>query len=194
MRKLLIATTNNGKVKEVISALDGVDFEIVSLKDFPNLPSVEETGTTFKENAIIKAKAYCEYTSLLTLADDSGLEVDFLDGAPGVYSSRFAENDIERNKKLLDMLENVKDEDRTARFKCVIALAEKNGSIHTCDGIVEGVILREMKGTNGFGYDPVFYIPSAGKTMAELTYQEKNNISHRGKAIKKAIKILKNIK
>ncbi|MFQ3549926.1 MAG: XTP/dITP diphosphatase [Armatimonadota bacterium] len=193
MRKLLIATTNPGKVTEVISALDGADFEIVSLKDFPNLPDVEETGTTFKENAIIKAKAYSEYTSLLTLADDSGLEVDFLDGAPGVYSSRFAENDIERNKKLLGMLENVEDEDRTARFRCVIAISDNNGNVYTCEGIVEGVIQREMRGTNGFGYDPVFYIPSAGKTMAELTPQEKNNISHRGKALKKAIEILKEI-
>ncbi len=171
--------------------LADLPYEVVSLADYPDAPEVEETGVTFIENATIKAKAYAKFTGELTLADDSGLEVDALDGAPGVYSSRFAPSDPERNAKLLDMMKDVPDEQRTARFRCAIAIAAPSGDVRTCDGAVEGTIARERKGTNGFGYDPIFYVPELGKHMAELTADEKNAISHRGKALEKAKGLLK---
>lgn len=170
--------------------LRGLPYEILSLASHPDAPDVEETGETFKENAILKATEYARFTGELTLADDSGLEVDALEGAPGVYSSRFAPTDAERNAKLLKLMENVPDDRRTARFRCVIAIVEPNGRIETTEGTVEGVIAHEPKGEHGFGYDPVFYVPELGKTMAELTSAEKNAISHRGKALEKAKKLL----
>lgn len=171
-------------------ALSELPYDIVSLADYPDAPEVEETGSTFIENAILKATAYAHYTGELTLADDSGLEVDALGGAPGVLSSRFAPTDPERNAKLLDLMKDVPDEKRAARFRCAIAIAEPNGEVETCEGKVEGVIAREPKGTNGFGYDPVFYLPKLGKHMAELTSSKKNAISHRGKALEKANTLL----
>jgi len=199
MRRLVIATKNPGKAREMARALVGVLYEIVSLADYPDAPEVVETGATFIENAILKATAYAGYTGELTLADDSGLEVDALDGAPGVLSSRFAPTDLERNSKLLALLKDVPDGSRTARFRCAVAIAEPSppltkggpGGVQTCEGTVEGVIAREPKGTNGFGYDPVFYLPDLGRHMAELTSSEKNAISHRGKALEKAKKMLR---
>lgn len=170
--------------------LADLPYDVVSLADYPDAPEVEETGSTFVENAILKATAYAEFTGELTLADDSGLEVDALDGAPGVFSSRFAATDPERNAKLLDMMKDVPDGKRAARFRCVVAIAEPNGDTRTCDGTVEGVIAREPKGTNGFGYDPIFYVPELGRNMAELASSEKNAISHRGKALEKARALL----
>lgn len=190
MKRLVIATKNVGKAREMAEALAGLPYEVVSLADYPDAPEVEETGSTFIENAILKATAYARYTGELTLADDSGLEVDALDGAPGVLSSRFAPTDPERNSKLLDMMKDVPDADRTARFKCAIAISTPEGDVQTCDGTVEGVIARERKGSNGFGYDPIFYVPELGKHMAEITSAEKNAISHRGKALEKAKKML----
>ena len=186
MKRLVIATQNVGKAREMAEALSELPYEVVSLADYPDAPEVEETGSTFTQNAVLKATAYARYTGELTLADDSGLEVDALGGAPGVLSSRFAPTDPERNAKLLDLMKDIPDDRRTARFRCAIAIAEPDGSAQTCEGTVEGVIAHEPKGANGFGYDPVFYLPDLGKHMAELTSSEKNAISHRGKALEKA--------
>ena len=194
MKKLVIATKNSGKVQEIVDALADLPFEVVSLQDYPDAPDVEETGASFAENAILKAVAYADFTGELTLADDSGLEVDALDGAPGVFSSRYAPTVPQRNAKLLDAMKNVPDDRRAARFRCVVAIVEPGGTARTCEDSVEGVVSREPAGTGGFGYDPIFYIPSLGKSMAELSFVEKNAISHRGKALKKARKLLtKNI-
>lgn len=186
MKILVVATKNNGKAKEFGQILEGMPYEIRTLDDYPNTPDVEETGTTFVENAIIKAKAYAQITGELTIADDSGLEVDALDGRPGVYSKRFAPTDSERNSKLLFLLKDVPDERRTARFRCAIAIAEPDGSLRTCEGKVEGRIAHDPKGENGFGYDPIFFVPEFNKHFAELTSDEKNSISHRGRALEAA--------
>lgn len=197
MRKLVIATRNAGKAREVAALLADLPYQVVSLADYPAAPEVEETGSTFVENAVLKAHAYAAFTGELTLADDSGLEVDALDGAPGVYSSRFAPSDFERNARLLDMMERIPDEQRTARFRCAIAIAEPPVAgvdperVQVCEGAVEGIIAREPKGEHGFGYDPVFFVPSLGRHMAELAADEKNAISHRGKALAKARQLLK---
>ena len=190
MRKLVVATANQGKIREVIAMLEGLPFEVESLASYPSAPEVEETGTTFAENACLKAVAYAQYTGQLVLADDSGLEVDALDGAPGVFSSRFAPDDKSRNAKLLGMMQDVPEAKRTARFRCAIALCEPNKTPITVDGTIEGIIFQENRGSNGFGYDPVMYIPELGKTMAELSQEQKNQISHRGQALRKAIKLL----
>lgn len=190
MKKLVIATKNAGKVQEIVDALADLPFEVVSLQDYPDAPDVEETGASFAENAILKAVAYADFTGELTLADDSGLEVDALDGAPGVFSSRYAPTVPQRNAKLLDAMKDVPDERRAARFRCVVAIVDPGGTARTCEDSVEGVVSREPAGTGGFGYDPIFYIPSLGKSMAELSFAEKNAISHRGKTLKKARKLL----
>lgn len=191
MRKLVIATRNAGKAREMAQALCGIPYDIVSLADYPDAPDVEETGSTFADNAILKATAYAEYAGEVTLADDSGLEVDALGGAPGVLSARFASTDTARNAKLLDLMQDVPDGERSARFRCVIAIAEPGSSAKTCEGSVEGVIAREPRGANGFGYDPVFYVPDLARHMAEMTAEEKNAISHRGKALEKAKALLR---
>lgn len=193
MRKLVVATRNRGKVDELSRLLAGLPFEIVSLLEYPGIPEVEETGATFEENAILKASAAAGHTGELSIADDSGLEVDVLDGAPGVMSSRFAATTAERNSKLLQMMVAVPDDKRTARFRCVIAIASPEGLVSTCEGTVEGLIAREPKGEQGFGYDPVFYIPSLGRHMAELAPEEKDSVSHRGIAMRKAVEILRSL-
>jgi XTP/dITP diphosphohydrolase len=190
VRKLLIATRNAGKAKEMAEIMTGLPYEVVSLSDYPDAPETEETGATFVENAIIKARAYAQYTGELTLADDSGLEVDALGGAPGVFSSRFAPTDPERISKLLDVMKDVSDEKRTARFRCAVAIIEPGGEAQTCEGKIEGTIARDARGSNGFGYDPVFIVTELGKRMAELESDEKNAISHRGRALEEAKKLL----
>lgn len=190
MRKLVIATRNPGKAREMAEILASTDYEVVSLSDYPDAPEVEETGSTFVENAIIKATAYAEFTGELTLADDSGLEVDALGGAPGVFSSRFAPTDSQRISKLLDLMKDVPDEKRTARFRCAVAIAEPNGDVKTTEGRVEGTIAHAMRGTGGFGYDPVFVVIELGRHMAELGSDEKNAVSHRGRALAEAKKLL----
>ena len=189
-KRLVLATGNLGKASEIASVLSDLPLEIISLAEYPDMPEVEETGSTYVENAAIKARAVADYTNELALADDSGLEVDALDGAPGILSSRFAPSDAERNAKVLDMMKNVPDGKRTARFRCAIAIALPSGEVHTCEDSVEGVIAREPKGKLGFGYDPIFFIPELGKHMAELPPMQKNAISHRGKALRKAKLIL----
>lgn len=190
MTRLVVATRNPGKVAEVAEILADLPVEIVSLADYPDAPEVEETGCTFLENATMKAQAIARHTGELTLADDSGLEVDALDGAPGVFSSRFAPTDAERNARVLTMMENVPDCERAARFRCAIAIARPSGEVQTCEDSVEGIVAREQRGEFGFGYDPIFFIPLLGKHMAELTPVEKNAISHRGKALRAAKRIL----
>lgn len=192
--KILIATHNRGKKAEYAALLQELDAEMVTLTDLDIQEAVPEDGDTFSENALIKARAYAEMSGLLTLADDSGLEVDALDGAPGVYSARYAgENatDEERYRLLLHNLESVPDERRTARFCCVIALAWPDGRTATAEGACEGRITHEPRGEHGFGYDPVFFVSEYGRTMAELPPEVKNRISHRARAAVGALAILK---
>ncbi len=194
MTKIMLATQNLGKVGELKRLLEEIPVEVLSLADFPELPEVVEDGSTFAENAIKKAQQISEATGLLTMADDSGLEVDFLGGAPGVHSARFAgpqKSDADNNNKLLDLLSEVPREKRTARFRCVIALAAPGGKPAATDGTCEGIIGFEPKGAGGFGYDPLFYVPEFERTFAELSMDIKNKISHRGKALIKARDMLK---
>lgn len=184
---LLIASRNPGKVAEVRAFLADLDFDLRDLGAFPDLPDVEETGASFAENALLKARFYHQRTGLLTVADDSGLEVDALGGEPGLHSARFAgprATDAERIARLLERLRGVPEERRSARFVCVVALVGKDGLEKTFTGICEGRIRREPAGTNGFGYDPIFEYPPLGKTFAELSREEKAAISHRGRALR----------
>ncbi|ATW25529.1 XTP/dITP diphosphatase [Candidatus Formimonas warabiya] len=193
MREILLATKNIGKLNEFVSLIGDYTWKVFSLRDFPHLPQVEETGTTFQDNARLKALAAAQETGLLALADDSGLEVDSLGGLPGVYSARFAgeeRNDQKNNEKLLVMLKNVPASSRRARFRCTIAVARPDGQVAFCEGVCEGLIAMEPAGTNGFGYDPLFFLPEYGKTMAQLDMEEKNLISHRGKAFKASLPLL----
>jgi XTP/dITP diphosphohydrolase len=183
--RLLVATNNPGKVREYQDLLAGLNVELYGLTDLSITTEVDETGQTFEENARIKAAAYSRMSGLLTLADDSGLEVEALGQAPGVYSARYAgkgATDADRYRKLLAALDGVPWEKRAARFRCVIALAWPDGRIETFQGRCEGVIAFEPKGTNGFGFDPVFYMPEYNCTMAELPEETKNQVSHRARA------------
>lgn len=194
--KIVLATGNQGKVKELKAILSDLDVEVLSLKDFPEIGEIIEDGVTFAENAIKKAKAVTEAVNLIAVADDSGLEVDYLDGAPGIYSARFAgesSSDLENNLKLLSLLQDVPDEKRAARFRCVIAVSTPCGEMYTNEGACEGVVGREMKGELGFGYDPLFFLPEYNRTIAELDPEIKNRISHRGRALAKAKVILAGI-
>ena len=191
--KLLLATKNPAKEREYLLLLQGIDYEIVTLADVGIDQVVSETGKTLEENAALKAKAYASLSNLITLADDSGLEVDALGGEPGALSARFAgegASDKERIDYLLVKLSGVPGEERTARFVCVIAIASPEGDVKLCRGACGGIIAFEPKGENGFGYDPIFYLPELGRTMAELSVEEKNEISHRGQAARKARRIL----
>ncbi len=187
--QLVLATNNQDKIKEIRHLLDDLPVTILTRDDFLEFPDVEETGETLEANALLKASAIAEYCDLPALADDTGLEVDALDGAPGVYSSRYAgENATYRDnyEKLLKETASVPKEKRTARFRCVIAIDWHDGSTETVEGIAEGVITEDVTGTDGFGYDPVFYYPPSGKRFSEMTIAEKNAISHRGLALQKA--------
>ena len=187
--KLLLATTNRGKAQEYKALLSGVPYEIITMAEQGLYLEVEETGATFEENARLKAETLASESGLLSLADDSGLEVDALDGEPGVHSSRYAgegASDEDRYILLLEKLSGVPDGKRTARFRCVIAIAAPGGQVELYSGECPGVITGEPRGNNGFGYDPVFFIPELGKTMAELSSAEKNRISHRSQAAEKA--------
>ncbi|MBN1889121.1 MAG: XTP/dITP diphosphatase [Thermoflexales bacterium] len=183
--RLLVATRNPGKVREYERLLDGCGYEIVGLQSYGDL-SVEETGSSFEENARLKATQCARVTGMFTLADDSGLEVDALNGEPGVYSARYAgvgASDAQRTQKLLAALSTVPPGKRGARFRCVIALAWPDGRCESFEGKCEGEIAFEAKGSFGFGYDPVFYMPEHGQTMAELPAEFKNQISHRARAM-----------
>jgi len=194
--RLLIATHNRGKLVEFQELLADLPIELVTLDQIGIQDDVEETGETFAENARSKAGEYARRSGLLTLADDSGLQVDALGGEPGVLSKRYAgenKSDPERVAFLLDKLRDVPRGRRSARFRCVIVIAAPSGEVYECDGECEGLIEFAPRGTNGFGYDPVFLFPDRGVTMAELSSDEKNRISHRGKAAEKARKVLERL-
>ncbi|HAV10811.1 MAG TPA: non-canonical purine NTP pyrophosphatase [Dehalococcoidia bacterium] len=194
MRKLLLATTNRGKAREYRELLAGLPFLLTTLVDEGITFEVAEHESSFEGNARLKATSYAAASGLITLADDSGLEVDALNGEPGVHSARYAGDnatDAERVQYLLGKLSTVPQERRTACFRCVIALAENREKVTVCYGSCDGSITFEPKGSNGFGYDPVFYLPEYGKTMAELTSDVKNQVSHRGRAAREMYKVLK---
>ena len=196
MPRLLLATTNRGKVNEYRRLLKGLPFELVTPIDEGIDVTVDEKFTTFEENAQLKATLYSSLSHLITLADDSGLEVDALDGGPGVRSARFAgENASDKDKVeyLLSRMKAVPWKKRTAYFKCVIAIAIPEEKTELCHGECHGLISFQPEGNNGFGYDPIFYLPEFDKTMAELPAETKNQISHRSKAAQKAYLILKQI-
>lgn len=187
-RRLIFATGNEGKMKEIRMIFQDLGYEILSLKDLDLDIEIEENGSTFEENAIIKAKAIMEITHEMVMADDSGLEVDYLDKAPGVYSARYMGENTPytvKNHHIMHLLRNAKESQRTARFISAIACVFPDGEILTTEGVLEGIIGYEERGENGFGYDPIFYLPEFGHTIAELTLEQKNEISHRGKALRK---------
>lgn len=193
MKKIIIATGNKGKAREFATLFSPLGYEVLTLHDLEGATDVEETGTTFEENAILKAEALCEQFHTMVIADDSGLMIDALDGRPGVYSARYAgeqKNDDDNIDKVLDELKDVPDEKRTARFYCALAVAVPGQETITVSGTVEGRIASRRQGENGFGYDPVFYVPDLGKMMAELKPEEKNAISHRANALKKLKELL----
>lgn len=200
MKKLVIASNNKGKIKEIKNMLLDLPFEVVSLQDMNIDIDVIEDGSTFEANSRKKAIEICEYlksngnNNFIVMADDSGLEVDYLNGEPGVYSARYAGehgNDSENNKKLLSKLKGVSKDRRKARFVCQIALIDDREKYNTVQGFVEGYILETESGKDGFGYDPLFFYEPFNKTFAEATIEEKNSISHRGNALKKAKEVLK---
>lgn len=196
MPKLLLATTNQGKAREYRHLLKGLPFELVTLVEEGINMAVDEKNTSLEENARLKASSYASLSHLITLADDSGLEVDALGGEPGIRSARFAgdeASDKDKVEHLLARLEEVPWEKRTARFRCVIAIATSEGRMELCHGECHGFIALEPKGENGFGYDPVFYLPEFDKTMAELPLEIKNQISHRGRAAQKAYRMLEQL-
>lgn len=184
--QLLLATRNKDKIREIRQALADLPLTILTCDDFLDFPEIDETGATLEENAILKAKGIYEHSGFPSLADDSGLEVDYLNGAPGVYSSRYAGPGCsydDNNQKLLQVLDGVPKEKRTAHFRTVIAIAWSISEIDVVEGRVEGVIATDKTGRSGFGYDPVFYYPPAAKTFAQMTLEEKNAVSHRGRAL-----------
>ena len=194
MTTIILASNNKDKVKEVKEILKG--YNVISLKDAGINLDVEENGTTFEENALIKARAVCKLTGQLTMADDSGLEIDYLNKEPGVYSARYMGHDTSydiKNAKILEMLEDVPEEKRTARFVCSIAVAFPDRDTVVVRDTIEGIIGYESAGENGFGYDPIFYVPELKKTTAQLSMEEKNKISHRGKALVKMANRLKDM-
>lgn len=184
---LVLATRNQGKIEELRKMLARYDIQVNGVDQYPECPEVEEDGDTFLANAKKKAETISNLLQLPALADDSGLEVDALEGKPGVYSARFAgpeATDLDNILKLLESLKDVPAGERNARFRCALALAIPGKPTWTCEGSCEGQIILSPQGTKGFGYDPVFYLPSLEKTMAQLSHEEKNAISHRGKAVK----------
>lgn len=197
-RRLLIATTNAHKVDEFRALLADVPFTLVGLRELGVTQDVEETGATFEENAILKARAYAEMTGLPTLADDSGIEIDALDGGPGVYSARWAGADVTydvRNRMLVERLAGLPDAQRGARYRCAIAIAlpPPRGLVGVVHGIFEGIVAQEPAGTGGFGYDPIFYVPAQGRTVGQMTAEEKHQISHRALAARAARPLLEQL-
>lgn len=188
-QRIIFATGNEGKMREIREILRDLDAEVLSMKEAGIDTDIVENGTTFEENAVIKARsvaAAATQTGAVVLADDSGLEIDYLNKEPGIYSARYLGEETPysvKNKNLIDRLEGVPDNKRTARFVCVIAAVWPDGEVATTRGVIEGRIDYEEKGSNGFGYDPIFYVPEYGRTTAELSAEEKNRVSHRGRAL-----------
>lgn len=189
MARVVVASLNRAKAREIgeILAAEGVEFEVVPLSDFPEVTLPPETGETFAENALLKARAACQATGLPAIADDSGLEVDALGGEPGVRSARYAgegARDVDRYRKVLDLLTEVPDEDRGARFRCAAAFISPEGMQLLAEGTCEGRLAREARGEGGFGYDPIFLPEGYEVTMAQLTPEQKHALSHRGQAFR----------
>lgn len=193
-KRVIVASGNQGKIKEIREILAPLDLEVVSMKDAGIEVDVEETGQSFEENALLKAKGIATLTDDLVIADDSGLEIDYLNKEPGIYSARYLGRDVSydvKNQNLLDRMEGVPDEKRSARFVCAVAAILPNKKELVVRGVMEGRIGYEIKGEYGFGYDPIFYLPEYGKSSAEIFPEEKNKISHRGKALQKMFLLLK---
>lgn len=187
MKRIVLATKNKGKIKEMRELLAPMNIEVLSLADFSPVDDAEENGATFAENAMLKARYYFAHTGTPCLADDSGLEVDALGGRPGVYSARYSgedATDAANNAKVLREMEGIEKDKRTARFRCAMALVGEGIEL-TTDGTCEGTLLTEEHGQGGFGYDPIFYVPKFDRTLAEMSSEEKNSISHRGAAVRK---------
>lgn len=194
MKELIVATTNQGKLKEIRKMLKDIDIEVLSMNDVLNQPiNIEENGSTFKENAYIKAKTISDLVNKPVLADDSGLEVDALDKQPGIYSARFLGEDTSYDIKNQYIIDALKDKERTARFVCAMALVIPGQEPILIEETMEGLINDKIEGENGFGYDPIFYFPPCKMTSAMMSMEEKNKYSHRGKALKKLYSILKEI-
>lgn len=196
MKEVIIATKNPGKAKEFEHIFSSRGITVRTLLDFPEIPEVEETGLTFEENAILKAEAVSKALGKMVIGDDSGLMVDALEGRPGIFSARYAgepKNDQNNTDKVLTELDGLPAEERSARFYCALAVAIPGQETITVSGTCEGRILEERRGSNGFGYDPVFYVPAKGVAMAELSSDEKNKISHRANALKKLDVVLDSI-
>lgn len=194
MNEIILASNNQNKLREIKQKLAKFNINVISQKEAGIDIDVEETGKTFKDNAIIKAEAIYNIVKKPVLADDSGLEIDYLDGAPGVYSHRFCPGtDEDRYNKALKLLEGVPEEKRTARYRCAVCFIDENGKKHIFEDKAEGIIGLEPKGTNGFGFDPIVISIDQGKTFAELSPDEKNEISHRGKAIAKFVQYIENV-
>lgn len=195
MRRLVLASRNKGKIDEIQEMLADLPVEVVGVADYPEVPEVEETGSSFRENAILKARAVAEATGEMALADDSGLVVDVLGGEPGIYSARYGKpgwTDRDRYEYLLTKVSHYPFPERTARFVSVIAVVDPaQNLVETAEGSVSGIITDKPAGTNGFGYDPIFYLPEYGQTMAELPEAEKNRISHRANAMQAIKPVLK---
>ena len=186
-RRIIFATGNEGKMKEIRLILEDLGLEILSMKEAGIQAEIREDGSSFEENAVIKARAVMELSGSIVLADDSGLEVDYLNKEPGIYSARYLGEDTSyhvKNRSLIDRLEGVPDEKRTARFVCAIAAALPDGRVLTTRRTMEGIIGYEERGEGGFGYDPIFYLPEYGCSTAELSMEKKNELSHRGKALR----------
>jgi len=193
--KVIVASNNKNKIREIKAKLDGLDIEVLSQKEAGFDIEVDETGTTFEENSMLKARTIYNLAKIPVIADDGGLEVDYLDGKPGVYSARFCgldATDRDKYMKILELMKNVEEEKRTARFRCVISYIDEKGNEFSFEGICNGKIAQNPMGENDFGYDPIFLV--GDKSFAQITQEEKNKISHRGKAIDKWVEYLKNIK
>lgn len=187
-KRIIFATGNEGKMKEVRMILTDMGVSVVSMKEAGVRADIVENGKTFEENAVIKAKAVMKLTGQIAMADDSGLVIDFLNGEPGIYSARYMGEDTSytiKNQNLIDRLQGVEESRRTARFVCAIACALPDGTVLTTEGTMEGIIGYESRGENGFGYDPIFYLPEFGCSSAQLSPEKKNELSHRGKALRK---------
>lgn len=192
--KIIFATGNKGKIKEIQMILADLGVEVITMKEAGIEIDIVEDGKTYEENALIKARAVAAHADCIVMADDSGLEIDYLNNEPGIYSARYMGEDTSytiKNANLIERLNGVPDEQRTARFVCAIAAVMPDGKELTTRGIIEGQIGYEEKGSNGFGYDPIFYVPRFGKTTAELSEEEKNQVSHRGNALMKMKEELK---
>jgi XTP/dITP diphosphohydrolase len=191
--KIVIATSNQHKLRELKELLKNFDVQLLSLRDFPDCPAVVEDGKSFAENALKKGHTICAHTGLLTIADDSGLEVDCLGGQPGIFSARYAgegTDDRKNYEKLLQEMKGIASENRGARFRCVLSIAAPSGQQRVVEGEYRGLIIEEPRGKNGFGYDPVFLDTASGLTFAEMRPDQKNQISHRARALHELVKIL----